>query len=77
MAESDRTMREGQVVAALEKANGQWVKRSELAKLLGRDRLYPLDLEALAYLEGTGKVEVERRPDPRPAGYTALYRLRV
>ena len=74
--EGERTMRERQVYEALRKAGEKWVKRSELAKLLGRDRLYQLDLEALATLEAKGQIEVERRPDPRPSGYVAFYRAR-
>ncbi len=74
--EGSRAMREGQVLEALRKSGDQWVKRSELAKLLGRDRLYQLDLEALAALEAKKQIEVERKPDARPSGYVAYYRAK-
>jgi hypothetical protein len=75
-SEGNKAMRERQVIEALQKAGDQWIGRSSLAKLLGRNKLYPLDLEALAVLEATGRIEVDRRPDPRPAGYVALYRIK-
>lgn len=78
-SEGARAMREGQVLDALRNAGDKWVGRSELARLLGREkgRLYPLDLEALAALEATGQIDVERKPDARPAGYVALYKAKT
>lgn len=69
-------MREQLVLDVLRKHATSWITRSDLAAGLGRKRLNTLDLQALTSLEITGKIEVERRPDPRPVGFVAYYRIK-
>lgn len=53
-----------------------WIGRAELAKRLGRPKTLNLtDHAALATLEARGFIEVDRRPDPRPAALVYYYRL--
>ncbi|MBI1864049.1 hypothetical protein HYS03_02470 [Candidatus Woesebacteria bacterium] len=53
---------------------GEWMKRSEIAKGLGRKRLTGSHLTALAILEERKLIEVEKRPDNRPIGLIFFYR---
>jgi hypothetical protein len=76
MNREDRlSVRLDHVLEALRKA-GDWTPRSQLASTLGRKRLNTTDLEALAVLEATGRIEVDRRADNRPIGYMVYYRVK-
>lgn len=70
-------VRQTEVLTVLRGQGDKWIGRTELAKALGRKKLNPLDLQALAVLETVGQIEVERRPDTRPAGFVAYYRVKA
>ncbi len=77
MAEQDRLMeRMQQLVEAMHSIGMPWVSRGQIAKKLGRRQLNAVDLMALTMLVERGQVEVETRPDPRPAGVVHRYRVK-
>jgi hypothetical protein len=77
MAEKERLMeRMNQVINVLRSRNGDWLSRSQLAQGLGRRQLNQLDITAITLLEERGQIEVERKPDPRPAGVVFRYRVK-
>ena len=77
MAEQDQLVdRMEQMIAALRTRPGDWFSRAQLARAFGRRQLGTIDLSALALLEERKQIEVQRLPDPRPAGVVFKYRVK-
>lgn len=77
MTGEDRLMeRMQQIVKAIHSVGAPWVSRGQIARQLGRRQLGPVDLMALTMLVERGQVEVESKPDPRPAGVVYHYRVK-
>lgn len=62
------------ILEALQSKSGEWLKRKEIALLLGKRRLTPYDIELLQRLCDEGLAEIGKRPNPTPIGYEYAYR---
>jgi hypothetical protein len=65
---------EDRLLAALRSSNGQWVKRSQIAKQLGRNKLQPGDVVMLEVLVERGLAESRRVDTYAPSKYRVEYR---
>lgn len=60
--------------AVIEQTPGVTVKRSEIARRLGKKQLNPSDVAALDYLAEAGRIEQVKVEDSTPIGYRFEYK---
>ena len=62
------------ILEALQTRPGEWLKRKDIAELMGRRRLTPYDIELLQRLCDVGAAEIGKRPNPTPIRHEYAYR---
>ena len=62
------------VLRAVQSSDGDWMKRSAIARAMDKKRLNPYEVAQLSLLIEKELVEVKQEPDNTPIGYVYLYR---
>lgn len=63
------------LLSVLRDASGDWVTRSEIAKMLEKRKLSSYDIAMLEFLQEKGLVEIKHRDNRTPIGYEFVYRI--
>jgi hypothetical protein len=58
----------------LKDAAGDWLTRSEIARMLEKRKLSAYDIAMLEILQEKGQVEIQHRDNRTPIGYEFVYR---
>ncbi len=63
------------LLSVLRDASGEWLTRSDIAKLLEKRKLSSYDIAMLEFLQEKGLVEITHRDNRTPIGYEFVYRI--
>lgn len=64
------------LLSVLRDASGDWLSRSDIAKLLEKRKLSSYDIAMLEVLQEKGLIEITHRDNRTPIGYEFVYRIR-
>jgi hypothetical protein len=63
------------LLKVLRQTAGEWLTRSDIAKLLAKRKLSSYDIATLEFLQEKGLIEIEHRENRTPIGYEFVYRV--
>ena len=62
------------LLSALKEKPGEWVTRSEIARILDKRKLSSYDIAMLEILQEKGLIDIQHRDNRTPIGYEFVYR---
>ena len=63
------------LLQVLKEASGDWLTRSEIARMLTKRKLSSYDIAMLEVLQEKGLIEIGHRDNRTPIGYEFVYRV--
>ena len=63
------------LLSVLSELPGEWLTRSDIARMLEKRKLSSYDIAMLEILQEKGLVEIEHRDNRTPIGYEFVYRI--
>jgi hypothetical protein len=63
------------ILEAIQGSQEEWLSRRDIARLLGKKQLNPVDITGLDWLVSQGKLTVEKQEAPGGIGFSLVYKL--
>lgn len=62
------------LLSVLKESAGEWLNRSDIARMLDKRKLSAYDIAMLEILQEKGLIEIQHRDNRTPIGYEFVYR---